>query len=103
MLGLVLKCHVCAAFVADVKAAQGVLFWIAQQYQRLVKVLADQGYRGDLETDLEAVYDVLRSCGGASWQRFPSATKALDRRTHLGMARKCTSLKPRLRTVAGES
>ena len=25
----------------------------------LVKVLADQGYRGDLETDLDEVYDVL--------------------------------------------
>jgi transposase len=50
---------VCAANVADVKAAPNVLFWIAQQYQRLVKVLADQGYRGELETNLDEVYDVL--------------------------------------------
>lgn len=59
VLGLVLKCYVCGANVADVKAAPLVLFWIAEQYQRLVKVLADQGYRGNLENDLEAVYDVL--------------------------------------------
>lgn len=59
VLGLVLKCHVCAANVADVKAAPLVLFWIAEQYQRLVKVLADQGYRGNLEDDLYEVYDVL--------------------------------------------
>lgn len=58
VLGLVLKCHVCAANVADVKAAPLVLFWIAEHYQRLVKVLADQGYRGALETDLDEVYDV---------------------------------------------
>lgn len=32
---------------------------IAQHYQRLVKVLADQGDRGDLETDLDEVDDVL--------------------------------------------
>ena len=66
MLGLVLKCHVCAANVADVKAAPLVLFWVAQQYQRLVKVLALQGDRGNLEDDLSEVYDVLRSCGRAS-------------------------------------
>lgn len=59
VLGLVLKCHMCAANVANVKAAPLVLFWIAEQYQRLVKVLADQGYHGDLEDDLYAVYDVL--------------------------------------------
>ncbi len=59
MLGLVFKFHVCAANVADVKAAPLVLFWIAEHYERLVKVLADQGYRGDLETDLDEVYDVL--------------------------------------------
>lgn len=59
MLGLVLKCHVCAANVADVKAAPLVLFWIAEHYQRLVKVLADQGDRGNLEEDLYEVYNVL--------------------------------------------
>ncbi len=43
-----------------------MLFWIAQQYDRQVLVLADQGERGDLENDLEAAANVLRSCGGAS-------------------------------------
>lgn len=59
VLGLVLKYHVCAANVVDVKAAPLVLFWITEQYQRLVKVLVDQGYRGDLEDDLYELYDVL--------------------------------------------
>lgn len=48
VLGLVLGCYVTAANVADVKAAPGVLVWVLQMYQRLVKVLADKGYRGDL-------------------------------------------------------
>lgn len=42
-----------------VKAAPLGLFWITEQYQRLVKVLADQCDRGDLEDDLSEVYDVL--------------------------------------------
>ncbi|HIK18516.1 MAG TPA: transposase [Leptolyngbyaceae cyanobacterium M33_DOE_097] len=48
VLGLVLKCHVGAANQADVKAAPGVLFWVLETYSRLVKILADQGYQGDL-------------------------------------------------------
>lgn len=96
VLGLVLKCHVCAANVADVKAAPLVLFWIAEYYERLVKVLADQGYRGNLETDLYEVYDVLLEVVEHQWLWVSSASKALDRRTHLGMVRERTSLKPRL-------
>lgn len=48
VLGLVLGCYVTAANVADVKAAPGVLVWVLQMYHRIVKVLADKGYRGDL-------------------------------------------------------
>jgi transposase len=48
VLGLVLGCYVTAANVADVKAAPGVLVWVLQMYQRIVKVLADKGYRGEL-------------------------------------------------------
>lgn len=59
VLGLVLKCHVGAANEADVKAAPWVLFWVAEQYERLAKVLADRGYRGNLEEDIEAVYGVV--------------------------------------------
>lgn len=29
------------------KAAPGVLVWVLEMYQRIVKVLADKGYRGD--------------------------------------------------------
>ncbi len=47
VLGLVLGCYVTAANVADVKAAPGVLVWVLQMYQRIVKVLADKGYRGE--------------------------------------------------------
>ncbi len=46
VLGLVLGCYVSAANVSDVKAAPGVLVWVLQMYQRIVKVLADKGYRG---------------------------------------------------------
>lgn len=47
VLGLVLGCYVTAANVADVKAAPGVLVWALEMHQRIVKVLADKGYRGD--------------------------------------------------------
>lgn len=59
VLGLVLKCHVGAANQADVKAAPWVLFEVVETYQRLAKILADQGYQGDLEGDLEGVYGVV--------------------------------------------
>lgn len=58
VLGLVLSCHVGAANQADVKAAPWVLFEVAEAHERLEKVLADQGYRGELEVDLKAVYSV---------------------------------------------
>ena len=58
VLGLVLKCHVGAANQADVKAAPWVLFAMVETYERLAKILADQGYRGELECDIKAVYGV---------------------------------------------
>lgn len=48
VLGLVLGCYVSSANTADVKAAPAVLVWVLEQFGRIVKVLADQGYRGDL-------------------------------------------------------
>ena len=48
VLGLVLGCYVTAANTADVKAAPGALVWVLEMYQRIVKVLADQSYRGAL-------------------------------------------------------
>lgn len=47
-----------AANQADVKAAPWVLFEVLETYERLAKILADQGYQGNLEVDLEAVYGV---------------------------------------------
>ena len=58
VLGLVLKCHVGAANEADVKAAPWVLFWALEEYARLAKIWADQGYQGDLEVDLDLVYGI---------------------------------------------
>lgn len=58
MLGLVLNCHVGAAHQADVKAAPWVVFWVIETYERLSKILADQGYRGELAADLTAVYGI---------------------------------------------
>jgi len=56
VLGLVLGCYVSAANVADVKAAPAVLVWVLEMYQRIAKVLADQGYQGDLARQLKQVY-----------------------------------------------
>nr|WP_286132674.1 transposase [Leptolyngbya sp. O-77] len=53
-----LKCHVGAANQAEVKAAPWVLFEVLETHQRMAKILADQGYQGDLEEDIEAVYGV---------------------------------------------
>ncbi len=48
VLGLVLGCYVTSAKTVDVKAAPAVLVWVLDQFERLVKVLADQGCRGTL-------------------------------------------------------
>lgn len=50
VLGLVLGCAVTSANPADVKAAPAVLVWVLERFKRIVKVLADQGDRGDLGT-----------------------------------------------------
>lgn len=50
VLGLVLGCYVTAANTADVKAAPAVLLWVLDLYERIAKVLADKGYRGELVT-----------------------------------------------------
>lgn len=48
VLGLVLGCYVTPANTSDVKAAPAVLVWVIEQFERIIKVLADQGYRGEL-------------------------------------------------------
>lgn len=47
VMGLMLGCIVSAANVALVKAAPAVLVWVLEMYERLAKILADQGYRGE--------------------------------------------------------
>ena len=56
VLGLVLGCYVSAANTADVKAAPAVLLWVLDLYERIAKVLADKGYRGDLVTLIERAF-----------------------------------------------
>ena len=50
VLGVVLGCYVTPANCADVKAAPAVLVWVLEMFERITKVLADQGYRGVLGT-----------------------------------------------------
>lgn len=56
VLGLVLVCYVTAANVADIKAAPAILVWVLEMYDRIAKILVDQGYRGDLGERIEQVY-----------------------------------------------
>lgn len=53
VLGLVLGCYVTRANTPDVKAAPAVLVWVLEMFERIVKVLADQGYRGSLGALIE--------------------------------------------------
>ncbi|MCM1983606.1 hypothetical protein [Lyngbya confervoides] len=69
-MGLVLKCHVSAANQADVKAAPWVLLWVVEQYERLEKILADQGYRGNFGADLEAIDGVVLEIARHEGQGF---------------------------------
>lgn len=48
-----------AANESDVKVAPWVLLWVVEQYERIEKILADQGYRGDFGRDLEVIYGVV--------------------------------------------
>lgn len=57
VLGLVLSCFVSAANVADVKAAPVVLVPAIENNARLVKILADQGYRGAISILLQQAFD----------------------------------------------
>ncbi len=50
VLGLVMSGFVSAANVADVKAAPAVLVPALENNPRLVKILADQSYRGALHS-----------------------------------------------------
>lgn len=62
VLGLVLGCYVTAANTADVKAAPAVLVWVLERFERIVKVLADQGYRGDLGALIEQFFATEQRC-----------------------------------------
>ncbi|WP_399316384.1 transposase [Trichocoleus sp. FACHB-69] len=57
VLGLVLGCYVTSANTADVKAAPAVLVWVLEMFERIVKVLADQGYRGALGALIEHFFE----------------------------------------------
>lgn len=57
VLGLVISCFVSAANVADVKAAPVVLVPALENNARLVKILADQSYRGAIAILLQQAFD----------------------------------------------
>lgn len=59
VLGLMLGCFVSAANVADGKAAPAVLVPVLELYKRLEKVLADQAYKGELDSCLQAAYECV--------------------------------------------
>jgi len=56
VLGLVMSCFVSAANVADVKAAPVVLVPALENNARLVKLLADQSYRGAISVLLQQAF-----------------------------------------------
>jgi len=59
VLGTVFGCFVSAANLADVKAAYAVLVPVLEEFPTIQKVLADQGYRGDLGEKLTAAYSCI--------------------------------------------
>ena len=98
-----LKCHVGAANQADVKAAPWVLFEVIETYERWAKILADQGYRGDVAVDLAEVYGVDFEIVEHQGQGFSVQPKHWVVETQLGVARKLSRINTRLRTIARES
>ena len=56
VLGLVVSCFASAANVADVKAAPVVLVPALENNARLVKILADQSYRGAISVLLQQAF-----------------------------------------------
>lgn len=57
VLGCIWTCWVSAANIADVKAAPVLLVPVLEANARLVKVLADQAYRGPLAQCVQQAYD----------------------------------------------
>jgi len=59
VLGLMLGCFVSAANVAAGKAAPAVLVPVLELYKCLEEVLADQAYKGELDSCLQAAYECV--------------------------------------------
>lgn len=103
VLGLVLGCYVTAANTADVKAAPGVLGWLLQMYQRIVKVLAAKGYRGDLGAALSHFFaqqgrqvELEISQRPDAAKGFPSRASAVDCGANLDMVGERSAFDTRL-------
>ena len=78
VLGLVLGCYVTSANTADVKAAPAVLVWVLQQFERIVKVLADQGYRGELGALVNYFFATQERSVEMELSQRPTATKGFQ-------------------------
>jgi len=79
------RCHgisvgVSAANVADIKAASAVLVWVLEMYERIAKVLADQGYRGHLGNQ-EKMFDRQGRLLFVKEKGFPQPKRWIAERT----------------------
>ena len=59
VLGFMLGCYVSAANAADSKAAPAALVPVLELYKCIEKVLADQAYKGELDSCLQAAYKCI--------------------------------------------
>jgi transposase len=78
VLGLVLGCYVTSANTADVKAAPAVLVWVIELFGRIAKVLADQGYRGDLGALIGHFFAEQQRSVEVELSQRPTATKGFQ-------------------------
>jgi len=77
-LGLVLGCYVTAVNTADVKAAPGVLIWVLEMFERLTKVLVDQGYRGVLGAMVQSYFATQQRWVEVEVSQRPASVKGFQ-------------------------
>ena len=104
VLGLILGCYVSAANAADSKAAPAVLVPVLELYSRLGKVLADQAYKGELDSYLQTAYECVSEIAPPrDKERLSCQVIEMDCRTDLCLVRQRPSIMSRLRSVTGKS
>lgn len=96
VLGLVISGFVSAANVADVKAAPVVLVPALENNPRLVKVLADQSYRGAIALLLQQAFDWTLELTKKLGQSFVVEPWRWVVERTLCLVRKCAAIMSRL-------